>query len=318
MSKTRTETLEHFLAHITHLHLQAKRIRVIENLECCANLKVLYLYDNRIENIENLNFAKGLSYLYLENNCISKMPNFTNTKLKKLFLDENEIRVVEGLNNCRELSTLSVARQRLPKLTPLSFQRSSLDAISETLEVLDISGNNISELGPFHVLFRLKKLFCSDNNISDVGEIEGIVSLRELSEINFKRNPCCTLRRYKDYVIGAASDALRMFDDVPITQKNIDAIRGIQKLRRKIGLVDGSQSMSVDKYEDVQQFEPSQSHDESSYAHSSKFDQPEEDGQDADDGDEGDGEQKEYVDDQSLTSSNGGQVVESEFTMSQY
>ena len=56
----------------------------------------------------------------------------------------------------------------------LSFDPISLEVISRTLEVLDISGNSISSLVPFRCLYQLKKFLASDNNISDVGEIEGI------------------------------------------------------------------------------------------------------------------------------------------------
>lgn len=257
ITKNRSQTMDNYLSHITHLHLQSRKLRAIENLESCINLKVLYLYDNKIEEIAHLDFAKGLSYLYLENNCIKEIPELNNTKLKKLFLDENEISLIRGLHHCSELIVLSVARQRLPRHKFLSFDPMSLDVISSTLEVLDISGNSITSLAPFKCLYQLKKLLASDNNISDVGEIEGIVSLPRLEEINFLRNPCCSLRRYRDFVVGAASNSLRLFDDIPITQKNIDSVRGIQKLRRRIGLVDRSHTTTSSsiRYDDLQSFD---------------------------------------------------------------
>lgn len=295
MSKTRQETLDHFLGRITHLHLQGKRLKAIENLECCASLKVLFLYDNKIEEIANLDFAKNLSYLYLENNCIRDVPPMVQTKLKKFYVDENEISVIQGLEMCTELEVLSCARQRLPKLSPLVFSQDTLESICSTLQTLDISGNNISDLSPFKILFRLQKFYASDNNISDIGEIEGIIGLPELEDVNFKRNPCCALRRYRDYVIGSASNSLRLFDDVPISQKNIDSIRGIQKLRRKIGIVDRTNSLSASRYEESQD-----------------FDRQEDDYRGEELGEH-------YGDEtHSLASSNGGQIVESEFTVAQY
>jgi Leucine-rich repeat (LRR) protein len=237
VTKSRSQTLDAYLAHITHLHLQSKRLKAIENLDACTNLKVLYLYDNKIEEIDHLEFAKGLTYLYLENNCIKTIPDLVNPKLKKLFLDENEISVIRGLDQCSELVVLSVARQRIPRMTSVSFDLRSLDVISRTLQVLDISGCGITSLVPFRQLYSLQKLFGSDNNISDIGEIEGIVGLPHLEEVNFKRNPCSSLRRYRDFVIGASSNALRLFDDVPVTPRHIEAVKGIQRRRRKLGLV---------------------------------------------------------------------------------
>jgi hypothetical protein len=255
ISKNRSQTMESYLGHITHLHLQSRKLRAIENLESCTNLKVLYLYDNKIEEINHLDFAKGLSYLYLENNCIHDLPDFSNTRLKKLFLDENELSLIRGLNQCTELVVLSVARQRLPRHKFLSFDPMSLEVISRTLETLDISGNGITSLAPFKNLYRLQKLFASDNNISDVGEIEGVVILPRLEEVNFKRNPCCTLRHYRDFVIGSASNTLRLFDDIPISPKNIESVKGIQRLRRRIGLADRSTATTSTRHDDFQSFE---------------------------------------------------------------
>lgn len=252
LSKTRQESVDQFLGHVTHLHLQAKRLHVIENLDICVALKVIYLYDNKIEVIQNLDFAKGLTYLYLENNKIKDIPVITNTKLKKLYLDENEISTVRGLDNLTSLEVLSISRQRLPRDGFLKFDFGSLSAISRSLEVLDISGNNLSILEPFTHLYNLRKLFCADNKIEDVAEIESVVCLPELVEVNFKRNPVCSLRKYRDYVIGAASNSLREFDDTAVTLKNIEAVRGVQKLRKKVGLQHRSDSVvssSNDKHQ---------------------------------------------------------------------
>jgi hypothetical protein len=243
LSKTRQESMDKFLGHVTHLHLQTKKLRVIENLDICVALKVLYLYDNKIEVIENLEFAKNLAYLYLENNVISELPSITNSKLKKLYLDENQIGLISGLEELTALEVLSVSRQRLPRNDFLKFDIGSLSSISRSLEVLDISGNNLSILQPFTKLFNLRKLFCADNKIENMAEIESVVCLPELVEVNFKRNPVCSLRKYRDIVIGAASDTLREFDDTAITLKNIEAIRGVQQLRKRIGLNDHSDSM---------------------------------------------------------------------------
>lgn len=262
LQKTRQESMDKFLGHVTHLHLQAKRLRVIENLDICVALKVLYLYDNNIAEIENLDFAKGLAYLYLENNMISELPTITNTKLKKLYLDENEIREVSGLGELINLEVLSVSRQRLSENDFLKFDTQSLAAISRTLEVLDISGNHLSILKPFTGLYNLRKLFCSDNKIDNIAEIESVMGLPELVEVNFKRNPVCSLRKYRDYVLGSASDTLREFDDTAVTLKNIEAVRGIQQLRKRVGLNDRSDSLIRSTSSDSQQYASATSHNQ--------------------------------------------------------
>lgn len=239
-AKSQNISQDNYLSQITHLHLQSKKIKKIDKLECCPNLRVLYLYDNKIEVLENIEHADLLSYLYLENNQIKKLPDFTNVKLKKIFLDENAIDYVKGFGLCSNLVHLSVARQRIPKFSSITFDPDSLNAISNTLQTLDISGNGISQLSPFYVLYNLTKFLCNDNNISDISEAEGIVSLPLLEEVNFMRNPMCSLRHYRDYIIGAASESLTILDDVPICNRHLVAIKGLQKLRQKLGLDSGS------------------------------------------------------------------------------
>ena len=40
MSRARSETPDQYLERVTHLHLQGKRIKKIEGLEKCSNIKV--------------------------------------------------------------------------------------------------------------------------------------------------------------------------------------------------------------------------------------------------------------------------------------
>lgn len=235
LTRNSKETADTYLARVTHLHLQRKKIRFIENLELCTNLKVLYLYDNLIENIENLNFAGILQYLYMHNNFIKQLPVLTMPSLKKLYLDDNEIQEVSGLQECPRLEELHVARQRLPTFTTLKFEDASLRNLSRSMQVLEISGNNISILAPFMVLYNLRKLICMDNTVIDLGEVEGIVSLPRIEEANFIGNPCCALKRYRDTAIGASSDTFIMLDDLPIPKHQQIAIRGLMDHRRKIG-----------------------------------------------------------------------------------
>lgn len=238
LTRSSKESSEAYLQRVTHLHLQNKKLRVIEGLDLCTNLKVLYLYDNQIERIENLNFATILQYLYLRNNMIKDIPQLQMPNLKKLFLDDNEIKFVTGLTECAKLEELHLSRQRLPTFTSLQFDRDSLNAISRTLEVLEISGCAISILSSFTVLFNLRKFLCQDNAIVDISEIERIVALPRLEDANFIGNPCCQFFKYRDILIGAASDAIQMLDEQPVLRHQQIAIRGLMEHRRKIGAIE--------------------------------------------------------------------------------
>jgi hypothetical protein len=41
LARGKTEPTETYLKRVTHLHLQGKRIKIIENLDSCSNLKVI-------------------------------------------------------------------------------------------------------------------------------------------------------------------------------------------------------------------------------------------------------------------------------------
>jgi Leucine-rich repeat (LRR) protein len=253
LTRSSKETADAYLQRVTHLHLQNKKIRVIEALDQCTNLKVLYLYDNQIELIQNLGFSSILQYLYLHNNLIKEIPNLTLPNLKKLYLDDNEIQTVSGLASCANLEELHIARQRLPSYASLQFQRESLHSISRSLQVLEMSGNGVISLSPFCVLYNLRKLYCQDNKVIDLAEIEMIVALPRLEEANFLGNPCCSQFKYRDTAIGASSDSFQILDELPVPKHQQIAIRGLMAHRRKIGAmsrfqaaINGSSGISAD------------------------------------------------------------------------
>ena len=235
LTRSSKESNEQYLQRVTHLHLQGKRLRKIEGLDQCTNLKVLYLYDNHIEEIENLEFASIVQYLLLQNNKVKAIPWLPMPSLTKLNLDENEITTVAGLEGCTKLEELHVAKQRLPPFTSLDFDISALDAVGRTLQVLEVSGNAIKRLRPFCILVNLRKLFAADNEVTDLTEIEAIVGLERLAEAIFLNNPCTQDRKYRDYAIGASSDALKTLDGQPIQRHQQVAIRGLMAHRRKCG-----------------------------------------------------------------------------------
>jgi Leucine-rich repeat (LRR) protein len=215
---------EAYLGRVTHLHLQGKRIKKIEGLDVCAGIKVLYLYENLIEEINNIDALTILQYLYLQNNKIKEIPELSFPCLTKLQLEENELSYITGLTNCVKLEELFVSSQRLPSYTALAFDFVSLQAISSSLQVLDISNNVISILTPFTILYNLRKMYCSDNNVKDITEIESIMSLNVLAEASFNGNPCASILHYRDYAIGAASDSLRILDGQTVPRHQLVSI----------------------------------------------------------------------------------------------
>ena len=133
-------------------------------------------------------------------------------------------------------SQLHLANQRLPPYTSLEFDPTTLQSISETLQVLEISGNQMSSLRPVTQLRQLRKLFAENNEITDIVDIEVTVALPNLEEANYAGNPCCSVRKYRDTAIGASSDSLQILDNLPILKHQQVAMRGLQAHRQKIGV----------------------------------------------------------------------------------
>lgn len=227
--------------------LNTLHIRVTSIVQFCfslwrvsrINFQVLYLYDNQIDAIEGLEFATNLQYLSLQNNFIKEIPDLQLQDLAKLHLEDNEISYVAGLDSCLKLEELHISSQRIPTFTSLNFDPNTLDCLARSLLVLDISGNGISTLVSFHVLSNLRKLLCTHNSIVDIAELEAIVRLRYLTEASFTANPCANHRKYRDTVIAASSDSLRVLDEVPVLRHQQIAIRGLVEHRKKLGTFAG-------------------------------------------------------------------------------
>lgn len=155
--------------------------------------------------------------------------------LRKLHLDDNEIPVLTGLSECNQLIELNIARQRLPSFSSLQIDSQSLMAISYTLESIDISGNGISILSPFLVLYNLQKFICDDNNVMEIAEIEPIVAMPNMTEASFAGNPCCKYFKYRDFIISACADNLLLLDGIPVPKHQQIAIKGLVQHRHKMG-----------------------------------------------------------------------------------
>ncbi|XP_018596509.1 protein phosphatase 1 regulatory subunit 42 [Scleropages formosus] len=203
LKNKRHESLVQYLKKLTHLNFSNKKIEDIEDLSVCKNLTVLYLYDNQITQICNLDFASNLTHLYMQNNSITHIENLSSLrKLSKLFLGGNSIMVVEGLEQLGELKELHVEGQRLPLGEKLLFDPRTLVSLSESLSVLNISNNNIDEIGDLMVLKNLKQFFAADNQLHDMKELEVVFGhWPELSRMDLSGNPVCHKSKYRDRLI---------------------------------------------------------------------------------------------------------------------
>lgn len=235
--KKREESMRHYLRRLTHLYLEDKNIDDIgDNLSSCPHLIVLYLYDNQLTRIPDLSLNTNLTHLYLQNNKIRKMENLASLeKLTKLYIGGNAIAVVEGLQNLVQLQELHIENQKLPAGEKLLFDPRSINAISGTLSVLNVSGNRLTSLGDLQSLRQLTQLLANDNQLSDMKEMaELLSSWRRITRIDLLNNPLCHKTKYPDRIIVLAP-LLEIFDGKEVTdtrkqflknwQANKDAVK---------------------------------------------------------------------------------------------
>ncbi|XP_067678057.1 protein phosphatase 1 regulatory subunit 42-like isoform X2 [Haliotis asinina] len=218
--KKRDESMQQYLRRLTHLYLEDKSIdEVGEDLALCRNLIVLYLYDNQLSKVPVLHHNQSLTHLYLQNNHISKIENLGPlNRLVKLYIGGNNITVVEGLEKLDQLQELHVENQQLPPGEKLLFDPRSLRTLANTLQVLNISGNNLDSIKDLEVLKGLTQLMASDNFLNDMKELAHILGLWPfLWRLELMGNPVCHKAKYRDRII-VMSKHLEMLDGKEITE----------------------------------------------------------------------------------------------------
>ncbi|CAH1772792.1 unnamed protein product [Owenia fusiformis] len=246
--KKRDESMEHFLKKITHLYLEDRGIdEVGDDLSLCRNLTVLYLYDNKLAKVPNLSQNANLTHLYLQNNEVSKMECFANLRrLTKLYIGGNAITVVEGIERLEMLQELHIENQRLPSGEKLLFDPRSLAVLSRSLQVLNVSGNNLDTIRELQCLTGLTQFMANDNQLRDLKEIAHLLETwRRLWRLELADNPICHKPKYKDRII-IMSNTIEVLDGKEITDTSRQFLRNwaASKLKKKEGLSRGSTLIS--------------------------------------------------------------------------
>jgi protein phosphatase 1 regulatory subunit 42 len=224
--KAKDEADEDFVKRLTHLKLQDKNIKEIENLDLCVSLQVLYLQDNLLNSMTPLNVCKKLTNLHLSRNGITIITGLENaTNLRKLFLDGNAITTVSGLESCIMLEELNLDNQKLHDSLELTFEPSTLNTLSGNLTHLSVSGCKIVSPIVFSSLVELQVLNCSNNKIKNAGEVVEVLSgLKELKKAVFSGNPVCKTTKYRETMLINCNNRLSFLDGKEIDRKQRDAL----------------------------------------------------------------------------------------------
>ncbi|CAH1364777.1 protein phosphatase 1 regulatory subunit 42-like [Tenebrio molitor] len=230
---------------ITHVYFHDKYLKRIPRLANPHHLAVIYLHNNEIYEITNLENAHNLSSLYLQKNRILRIDNLEQLKkLKRLYLGHNSISVVEGLQNLHHLEELHLEKQYLNEGTSLCFDPRTVYAISHSLQVLNISHNQIQTISMLAPLKFLRVLKASYNDLSNIDEICRMIrDWYHLKELALAHNPICKSRLYREDVIANAY-CLEKLDQKEISDhtrnflKRLHEERIAQRLYKSVNLAD--------------------------------------------------------------------------------
>jgi len=209
----RDESSNQYIKRITHLYMSEKHINKVGNLSKCKCLCVLYLYDNNLTSTFNLGTATSVTHLYLQNNNIKNIEGFEHLKrLNKVFLGHNEISLVEGLHSLPCLRELHVENQRLSSGEKLLFEPRTMFSLSNSLEVFNISGNNLDSIISLSPLKKITSLHARNNQIKEMTSIEECLSVwRILKVLDLTGNPVFNASKYRDQCI-ISSSSLELLD----------------------------------------------------------------------------------------------------------
>lgn len=228
------ETQQQLLSRVTHLQLAEKKLTALGDLvHRCAALKVLYLSENRLHSIGPL--PAGLESAFLQDNQIWQMGTWTQRlpQLQILNLNDNRLSLVEGLGQCRQLRELFVRRQRLPSGCCLNFAPGTLHTIADSLQVLDVAENALTDLTPLACLQGLQRLDASHNALASVSAVTPVLqNASRLHGLKLEGNPFCAVGRYRDEVV-LHSHSLQELDGKEIGSRERVFVQEIAQRRRQ-------------------------------------------------------------------------------------
>eukprot|EP00051_Salpingoeca_urceolata_P028312 m.486209 g.486209 ORF g.486209 m.486209 type:complete len:445 (+) comp24230_c0_seq1:131-1465(+) len=207
-----SETLDHYLARLTHVSLPDRGIATVTNLHKCPRLSCLYLYDNTIASMASLSNCLNLTQVYLQNNRIGRVEALGKLQgLTKLSLGRNNIGVVEGLHTLMSLRDLRIEHQNLAPGEKLLFDPRSILALSQNLTTLDVTGNGLDDTEDLCGFCNLQTLFLGDNNIKDLVSIAHVFEANPyLAELVVTGNPLTKIPKCFEEIVTMSYDLVKL------------------------------------------------------------------------------------------------------------
>ncbi|MBQ2916053.1 MAG: leucine-rich repeat domain-containing protein [Clostridia bacterium] len=206
--------------NLKELNLSNNLITEIDSLSALTSLKKLDISYNLVSSLSPMSALTSITELNISGNTIKELdPIARLTKIQILILSDNPITTLSALSNftsleelridgslivslseisgIESLKTLDCSRTSVTDFTPmasmkiinLTAMQSAITladslALASSVEVLNISTNNILDVTPFTFLENLKVLNISNNPVTNIGVLTSCKELSTLSCAN--------------------------------------------------------------------------------------------------------------------------------------
>ncbi|XP_047246107.1 leucine-rich repeat and guanylate kinase domain-containing protein isoform X5 [Girardinichthys multiradiatus] len=200
--------------HLRKLELHHNNIKDLSCLSCMPHLIILDVSHNEISNFFEF---QPLQYLQVANFSYNHIPDIKDLAgffcLRKLDLDCNCLSEISGLEQCSMLTHLSLAYNKITKITLSSLPLTHLclrgNQLKDTeglenlqsLQVLDLSMNRITCLSGLQNLRFLCSINLEKNQILKIPDLRQVIGLPLLTNINLLENPVQEQPNYRLEVI---------------------------------------------------------------------------------------------------------------------
>lgn len=159
------------------LYLMNNRIKKVENLETCVNLKELVLRQNAISVIEGLDTLVNVEEVDLYMNQITLVPSDAfahNKRMLKLDLSFNQLRSISEFpsSNFPVLEELYLIGNKIKNMDPIAIP---------SLKLLELGDNRIRVMENLDHLPSLESLWLGRNKLEQIQNLESLVKLKSLS-----------------------------------------------------------------------------------------------------------------------------------------
>ena len=153
---------------------QHYRIKKLENLEPCVNLKKISIVASCVSEIEGLEENKNLVHLEIYQALLTRITNISHlVNLQILDLSFNEIRKIEGIDTLVNLEKLFFSNNKISKIENLENLKK--------LKVLELGANRIRVIENIEEMNELEELWLGKNKIEKILDHGYFPKLKQIS-----------------------------------------------------------------------------------------------------------------------------------------